>query len=171
MSVALSKPVPTPSQIKFNRDRKAALARINAAQFNARIPAPVEPPPVIILEPIPDAMMVEAHQLIESNAVTRIKPGTIKAIQIAITKEFPVSLGDLFARRCTRSVVYPRQVGMYLAKVMTGNSLPEIGRRFGGRDHTTVLHAVRKIEAVVAKNSDAAAQVERIRSKAMEIMA
>ena len=48
--------------------------------------------------------------------------------------------------------VRPRQVAMYLAKTLTLRSLPEIGRRFGGRDHTTVLHAVRKIEALVAKD-------------------
>jgi chromosomal replication initiator protein len=57
-----------------------------------------------------------------------------------------VSKGDLLSQRRHRSVVWPRQIGMYLAKHLTARSLPEIGRRFGNRDHTTVLHAIRKIE-------------------------
>ena len=61
-------------------------------------------------------------------------------------KHFGVNRGDLLSSRRNRSIVRPRQIGMYLAKSLTARSLPEIGRRFGGRDHTTVLHAIRKIE-------------------------
>jgi chromosomal replication initiator protein len=57
-------------------------------------------------------------------------------------------------------VVRPRQVAMYLAKVLTLRSLPEIGRRFGGRDHTTVLHAVRKIEALAGNDNTLAEEIE-----------
>jgi chromosomal replication initiator protein len=60
-------------------------------------------------------------------------------------------------------VVRPRQVAMYLAKVLTLRSLPEIGRRFGGRDHTTVLHAVRKIEALVGNDNILAEEVESLK--------
>ena len=56
-------------------------------------------------------------------------------------------------------VVVPRQIGMYLAKKMTSRSLPEIGRRFGGRDHSTVLHAVRKIEELVKTDDKLAREV------------
>jgi chromosomal replication initiator protein len=62
--------------------------------------------------------------------------------------------------RRTANVVRPRQVAMYLAKTMTLRSLPEIGRRFGGRDHTTVLHAVRKIEGLVGSDASLAEEVE-----------
>jgi chromosomal replication initiator protein len=63
----------------------------------------------------------------------------------------------------TANVVRPRQVAMYLAKTLTLRSLPEIGRRFGGRDHTTVLHAVRKIEALVAKDVSLSEEVESLK--------
>ena len=61
---------------------------------------------------------------------------------------YSVSRADILSSRRTAVVVKPRQVAMFLAKTLTMRSLPEIGRRFGGRDHTTVLHAVRKIEAL-----------------------
>ena len=59
-----------------------------------------------------------------------------------------MSRADILSSRRTAVVVKPRQVAMFLAKTLTMRSLPEIGRRFGGRDHTTVLHAVRKIEGL-----------------------
>ncbi|MFV2092005.1 MAG: helix-turn-helix domain-containing protein, partial [Hyphomicrobiales bacterium] len=61
------------------------------------------------------------------------------------------------------TVVYPRQVGMYLAKTLTSRSLPEIGRKFGGRDHTTVLHAVRKIERLLGEDPTTRYAVETLR--------
>jgi chromosomal replication initiator protein len=66
------------------------------------------------------------------------------------------------ARRA-RSVARPRQIAMYLAKQLTSRSLPEIGRKFGGRDHTTVMHAVRKVEELNAKDSAFAEDVELLR--------
>jgi chromosomal replication initiator protein len=65
-------------------------------------------------------------------------------------------------------VVRPRQVAMYLAKTLTLRSLPEIGRRFGGRDHTTVLHAVRKIEALVSKDVALSEEVESLKRQLQE---
>jgi chromosomal replication initiator protein len=63
----------------------------------------------------------------------------------------------------TANVVRPRQIAMYLAKTLTLRSLPEIGRRFGGRDHTTVLHAVRKIENLVGNDTTTADEVELLK--------
>lgn len=71
-------------------------------------------------------------------------------IQYAVAKAYGVQMIDLTSQRRTANVVRPRQVAMYLCRVRTTQSLPEIGRRFGGRDHTTVLHACRKIEAKIA---------------------
>src|SRR5262249_39146366 len=71
-----------------------------------------------------------------------------------------VSRADLLSSRRTANVVRPRQVAMYLAKTLTLRSLPEIGRRFGGRDHTTVLHAVRKIENLVGNDAMLADEIE-----------
>jgi chromosomal replication initiator protein len=78
----------------------------------------------------------------------------IEDIQRIVSKHYNVSKADLLSARRTRTVVRPRQIAMYLSKQMTPRSLPEIGRRFGNRDHTTVLHAVRKIEEMV--NADRA---------------
>ena len=72
------------------------------------------------------------------------------------------------ASRRTANVVRPRQVAMYLAKTLTLRSLPEIGRRFGGRDHTTVLHAVRKIEALVSRDVALSEEVESLKRQLQE---
>lgn len=75
---------------------------------------------------------------------------SIKQIQRAVVARFPsVSRADICSARRTHEVVKPRQIAMYIAKVLTLKSLPEIGRMFGGRDHTTVLHAFRKMERLI----------------------
>ena len=76
-----------------------------------------------------------------------------------VGRHFNVGRTDLLSPRRARSVVVPRQIGMYLAKKMTARSLPEIGRRFGGRDHSTVLHAVRKIEDQIKTDDKLAREV------------
>src|SRR5205807_9619753 len=88
----------------------------------------------------------EIRDLIRPQEPRRIK---IEEIQRIVARQYNVSRADLLSSRRTANVVRPRQVAMYLAKTLTLRSLPEIGRRFGGRDHTTVLHAVRKIENLV----------------------
>src|SRR3977135_2816439 len=91
----------------------------------------------------------EVRDLIRPQEPKRIK---IEDIQRVVARQYNVSRSDLLSSRRTANVVRPGQVAVYLAKTLTLRSLPEIGRRFGGRDHTTVLHAVRKIEALVAKD-------------------
>lgn len=83
-----------------------------------------------------------------------VEPRRIKIEDILriISRHYGVSKSDLLSQRRHRSVVWPRQIGMYLAKQLTQRSLPEIGRRFGNRDHTTVLHAIRKIEGLLDDN-------------------
>jgi chromosomal replication initiator protein len=76
-----------------------------------------------------------------------------------VGRHYNVGRTDLLSPRRARSVVVPRQIGMYLAKKMTARSLPEIGRRFGGRDHSTVLHAVRKIEDQIKTDDKLAREV------------
>ena len=71
---------------------------------------------------------------------------TIEEIQKQVASHFNVRISDMHSARRARSVARPRQVAMYLAKQLTTRSLPEIGRKFGGRDHTTVMHAVRKVD-------------------------
>lgn len=84
----------------------------------------------------------------------------IEDIQRVVAKQYNVSRADILSSRRTHTVVMPRQIAMYLAKQLTLRSLPEIGRRFGGRDHTTVLHAVRKIDGLVGTDGNLAGEIE-----------
>lgn len=88
---------------------------------------------------------------------------TVEEIQRRVADHFNIRLADLIGPRRQRVFARPRQMAMYLAKHMTSRSLPEIGRRFGGRDHTTVMHAVRKIEELKATDSQIADDLELIR--------
>ena len=99
----------------------------------------------------------EVRDLIRPQEPKRVK---IEDIQRIVARQYNVSRADLLSSRRTANVVRPRQVAMYLAKTLTLRSLPEIGRRFGGRDHTTVLHAVRKIEGLVGNDAMLADEIE-----------
>jgi chromosomal replication initiator protein len=88
------------------------------------------------------------------------KRARIEDVQRVVARQYNVSRADLLCSRRTANVVRPRQVAMYLAKILTLRSLPEIGRHFGGRDHTTVLHAVRKIEARRSNDPVLAEEIE-----------
>ena len=79
---------------------------------------------------------------------------TIDEIQRKVAEHYNLRLTDMHSARRARSVARPRQVAMYLAKVLTARSLPEIGRKFGGRDHSTVIHAVRLIEDLRERDAD-----------------
>jgi len=105
-----------------------------------------------------------AH-LIKSAESKRVR---IEDIQRIVARQFNVSKNDLLSNRRTRVIVRPRQIAMYLAKVMTPRSLPEIGRRFGGRDHTTVLHAVRKIEELSSSDQKIAHEIELLKRLILE---
>jgi chromosomal replication initiator protein len=87
----------------------------------------------------------------------------IEDIQKVVANHFNVSKHDLLSARRTRAIVRPRQIAMYLAKTMTPRSFPEIGKRFGGRDHTTVLHAVRKVEELAAADNSLAQEIELLK--------
>lgn len=90
------------------------------------------------------------RDLVRSREPKRVK---IEDILKLVANHYSVSRPDILSSRRTANVVRPRQIAMYLAKTLTLRSLPEIGRRFGGRDHTTVLHAVRKIDAQAQKDA------------------
>lgn len=92
--------------------------------------------------------------------VTDTRRVKIEDIQRVVSKHYNVSKQDLLSSRRTRSIVWPRQIAMYLAKSLTLRSLPEIGRRFGGRDHTTVLHAVRKVEEMIGGDEALTQEIE-----------
>jgi chromosomal replication initiator protein len=88
---------------------------------------------------------------------------TIDEIQRKVAEHYNIRLADMHSARRSRNVARPRQVAMFLAKQLTARSLPEIGRKFGGRDHTTVMHAVRKVEELVGEDVSFAQDVEVIK--------
>ncbi|HEY7680295.1 MAG TPA: chromosomal replication initiator protein DnaA [Terriglobia bacterium] len=87
-----------------------------------------------------------AQQRLKGTLASQERQVNIEAVQQVVAEEFRLRLADLKARNNSRKVVYPRQVAMYLCRDLAGASLPEIGRAFGGKHHTTVLHSVDKIE-------------------------
>jgi chromosomal replication initiator protein len=99
------------------------------------------------------------HDLLRANE----RRVTIDEIQKAVAEHFTIKMAEMTSSRRARIVARPRQVAMYLAKQLTSRSLPEIGRKFGGRDHTTVMHAVRKIEELIAGDRALAEDVELLR--------
>lgn len=105
------------------------------------------------------------RDLVRHREPKRVK---IEDIQRLVANHYNVSRADILSSRRTATVVRPRQIAMYLAKSLTLRSLPEIGRRFGGRDHTTVLHAVRKIEGMVAKDTELATEIDHLKRMLQE---
>jgi chromosomal replication initiator protein len=100
------------------------------------------------------------RDLVQGAEPKRIK---IEDIIKTVSRHFGVSKGDILSQRRHRSVVWPRQIGMYLSKQMTTRSLPEIGRRFGNRDHTTVLHAIRKIDGCLTADAKLKDELEDLK--------
>ena len=88
---------------------------------------------------------------------------TIEEIQRKVAEHYNVRLSDLIGPKRLRTIARPRQVAMYLAKHLTPRSLPEIGRRFGGRDHTTIMHGIRKIEELMAIDSQLSDDLQLLR--------
>ncbi len=98
--------------------------------------------------------LVYAQQVLKNFIDSQARKVTIEAIQKAVAEQFGLRLVEIKAKNNSRSIVYPRQIAMYLAKHLTEASLPEIGRQFGGKHHTTVLHSVEKIETVRKDDKD-----------------
>jgi len=108
---------------------------------------------------------MDIAETIIRDLVQGLEPRRIKIEDILriVSRHYAVSKQDILSQRRHRSVVRPRQVGMYLAKHLTSRSLPEIGRRFGDRDHTTVLHAIRKIDKEVGENPRLKDEIEELK--------
>jgi chromosomal replication initiator protein len=94
------------------------------------------------------------QQVLKNFIDSQARKVTIESIQKAVAEQFGLRLVEIKAKNNSRSIVYPRQIAMYLAKHLTEASLPEIGRQFGGKHHTTVLHSVDKIEVVRKGDKD-----------------
>jgi hypothetical protein len=161
---------------------KAARARLEAGPKPA--PAPPAPPSsAVVLPPpsppaaAPNATEIAAADFLAAHAVADAllgrapkSPPPTTLIQQVVAEDFGVTVGDILSARREHAVVEPRMVAAYLAKTMRPDSLPAIGRRFGGRDHTTIIHALRTIGARRAAEPEFAARVEdlalRVRARA-----
>jgi len=156
----------TPSQLEACRERGERLQKMKPPE-KLFVPKPQDP--VIVswierqfeLNPIKEPWFT-----LDEIEQTTIRP-KIDDIQRIVAKFYEISRVELIAERRMAYLVRARQVGMYLCKKLTVRSLPEIGRRFGNRDHTTVLHAVRKIEAMVERDKNVSADVESLRTLIM----
>jgi chromosomal replication initiation ATPase DnaA len=151
-------------RIKDAADRHAAkiAAQRDAAQ-EAILAKAVEAPKPVSIEKWRNKQMTKYGVKIEHDIDVRTVNS--RTIQLAVAREYGVSLIDMLSGRRDNRVVIPRHVAFYLIKKLTLLSLPAIGRRFGGRDHTTVLHGVKKIERMMEANLVFAAKVEAIKSK------
>jgi chromosomal replication initiator protein len=99
------------------------------------------------------------HDLLRAND----RKVTIEEIQKQVAEHFNMRLSEMYSSRRARAIARPRQIAMYLAKQLTARSLPEIGRKFGGRDHTTVMHAVRRVEELKSTDGGFNEDVELLR--------
>ena len=130
------------------RDLDGAVNRLLAHAMLSGVPLTIETSEAAI------------RDLVRTREPKRVK---IEDIQKLVATHYNVSRADILSSRRTATVVRPRQIAMYLSKVLTLRSLPEIGRRFGGRDHTTVLHAVRKIEGLTLKDGMLSEEIELLK--------
>ena len=123
-----------------------------------------EPQPAAALPPIPNCQIADAAQIAFPSWV-----GAIKRIQHAVCAEYGITIAQLLSHRRHKKVVLNRQIAIYLCKTLTDQSCPEIGRRFGYRDHSTVLHSISKIEAMIERDPVFAAEIERIKQNIPEL--
>ena len=93
---------------------------------------------------------------------------TVDKIQNVVSNYFNIGLSEMFSQRRSRPLARPRQIAMYLAKKMTTRSLPEIGRRFANRDHTTVIHAVKTITRLSEQDDEMKKNINQIKSILLE---
>ena len=107
----------------------------------------------------------EAQAILRPHLSVSERKVTVDTIQKVVAEHYALKQADLMSERRARAIARPRQVAMWLAKQITTRSLPDIGRRFGGRDHTTVLHAVRRIEALKADDPVLARDVDMLLRK------
>ena len=107
----------------------------------------------------------ECKRILKDFIIYNNKLVTVESIQNLVANYFNLNLQEMLSARRSRSLARPRQIAMYLAKQYTTNSLPDIGRKFSNRDHTTVIHAIKKIEDLLKKDSEIKQSVNEIKKK------
>lgn len=127
----------------------------------------VDPPvsePEDVLPPIPDKEIAQAAEMAFPKYINRLSE-----IRRLVLKEFPgMTMSEMMSRRRKKHLVLARHICMYVAKYHTGKSYPEIGRRFNGMDHSTIISGVNRIERDIQRNAEIAAMVNRV-EKSMQI--
>ena len=96
--------------------------------------------------------------------LAKLRVITVDKIQNVVSNYFNIALSEMLSQRRSRPLARPRQIAMYLAKKMTTRSLPEIGRRFANRDHTTVIHAVKTITRLSEQDDEMKKNINQIKS-------
>ncbi|MCF3935035.1 hypothetical protein L1787_16650 [Acuticoccus sp. M5D2P5] len=156
--------------VQFHERHKAAAARLNRKR------RPVDAPTFAELrgaeptasEPAPDKIRFDNAEDVLSPSVRISIRGPVEQIKKAVADDYELTVADLECERRTRRLVGPRQLAMYLAHILTPRSLPEIGTRFGGRDHTTVLNGIKKVEKRIASDAVFAELVESFKAQLTE---
>jgi chromosomal replication initiator protein len=113
-----------------------------------------------------DLTMLTAQEILKNLIDSQVRKVTIESIQKAVSEQFGLRPAEIKTKNNSRAIVYPRQIAMYLAKHLTEASLPEIGRQFGGKHHTTVLHSVEKITQARKTDKD----LNRLLNKLTEVL-
>ena len=107
----------------------------------------------------------ECKKILKDFINTNNKSVNVELIQNLVASHFNLNIQELLSPRRSRSLARPRQIAMYLSKQHTSNSLPDIGRKFSNRDHTTVIHAVKKIEELIKKDNEIKQSVFELKKK------
>jgi chromosomal replication initiator protein len=107
----------------------------------------------------------ECNKILKDFINNNTKSITVESIQNLVASYFNLNIQEMLSQRRSRSLARPRQIAMYLAKQHTTNSLPDIGRKFSNRDHTTVIHAVKKIDELIKKDNEIKQQVSDLKKK------
>ena len=107
----------------------------------------------------------ECKKILKDFVSYNSKSINVESIQNIVAIHYNLNIQEMLSSRRSRSLARPRQIAMYLAKQHTTNSLPEIGRKFSNRDHTTVIHAVKKIEELIKKDNEIKQNITEIKKK------
>lgn len=94
---------------------------------------------------------------------------TLEDVQGVVASRFNVKISELKSKRRTKTLVHPRQIAMFLARELTDSSFPEIGREFGGKDHTTIIHACRQIEKALDEDTTLQATIESLKDEISKV--
>jgi hypothetical protein len=182
MNIHVTDLTPTQREVIARHQRFRASIDARAAELKAKkmtaaldalrvvaLEAPLSRAPVIWTVS-PEAMPAETDppspnwfSIIASEPKPRDYPSIIE-IQKAVCKHYDVKLADMLSGRRTANIMLPRQIAYYLCKELTPHSLPQIGRRFGGRDHTSILHGVRKVARLLLSNEGLRAEIAALTS-------